>query len=150
MCPIGPHRVPLSFKAPFSLIFINLEGNRCGTRKGIVLDGEVNQKLGRGSRFYGDSVSPLQGFAIFSHVTKGKSEGRCHSPRFHSSVESLAAEPRSSLAPSPHCLWLINTCLEYAASQPSNMQLLFDPQTSFSDCDARLDLCTFPGHSPVH
>ena len=30
-----PHRVLLGFNPPFSLMFLNLEGNRCRTRKGI-------------------------------------------------------------------------------------------------------------------
>ena len=33
--PGGPHRVLLGFNCPFSLIFLNPEGNRCKTRKAI-------------------------------------------------------------------------------------------------------------------
>ena len=43
----GSLRVLLGFNPSFSLILINFEGNRCGTRKGI----GVNHKLGRGIRF---------------------------------------------------------------------------------------------------
>ena len=31
----GPHRLLLGFNPPFSLMFLNLEGNRCRTSKGI-------------------------------------------------------------------------------------------------------------------
>ena len=31
----GPHRVLLGFNPPFSFMLLNIEGNRCRTRKGI-------------------------------------------------------------------------------------------------------------------
>ena len=33
--PRGPHRVLLSFNPPFSLILLNLEENKCWSKKGI-------------------------------------------------------------------------------------------------------------------
>ena len=51
-CTQEPHRVLLGFIPPFSLILPNLEENRCWTRKGIlILDRDVNHKLGRGIYF---------------------------------------------------------------------------------------------------
>ena len=60
LVPRGPCRVLLSVSAPFSLMLLNAEGNRCGTRKGIKFWLErliVNsaEELGfRGTRFHCD------------------------------------------------------------------------------------------------
>ena len=51
-----PHRVLLGYDPPFSLIFLNLEGEWVQNKKGnMVLDREINHKLGfRGTWFYMD------------------------------------------------------------------------------------------------
>ena len=48
----GPDWVLLAFNPPFSLIFLNPEGNRGQNKEeNKVLDREVNYKLGRGTQF---------------------------------------------------------------------------------------------------
>ena len=63
LCLGWPHRVLLGFSSPFSLIFLNPEGNLGGTRKGIVFGqrltinsaGKVSFK---GTWFQAVSVTP--------------------------------------------------------------------------------------------
>ena len=69
LCPGGPHRVLLSFNPPFSLISLNLEGNKCWTRKGIPFWIEkliVNSAEGLGFR-----GTQFRAQADFSHGKAG-------------------------------------------------------------------------------
>lgn len=51
-CAQEPHSALLGHIPYFSLIPLSLEESRCWARKGIiVLDRDVNQKLGKGTRF---------------------------------------------------------------------------------------------------
>ena len=56
MCAQEPHRAPAQLYPPFSLILLGLEESRFGAREGIILDRDVNHKIGKGGISRGGTV----------------------------------------------------------------------------------------------